>query len=357
MKLNIGKIIYELRKRDGITQDKLAQSLGVSVAAVSKWENGNTYPDITVLPAIARYFKITVDELMGYEELCSEEELQQLITTSKELVEQGQFNEVITLCEDYIRQYPTNLEVKFVVATFLNLNKTRIVENEEKYRGLINYIVQLFEEASKSEDREIKDGAYAMLSDIYRHDKQYDKAIATLSQLPRLKFEPDGILASILLEQGKSKQANQLATSVIMKSWSNLMNAIGIIVRECQQNKDYVSALEILDMRSKLMDVMELDVVSRLENEMEYLKIYAKQQKSKAVLQQLEKLIKEIEKVKNQQEESEKQVTVSTIDLGMDALREMVFGYVQYLKEDESLAFIRGGKEIDTLIKDLERTV
>lgn len=55
--INLGHILIENRHKRGITQDELASYIGVSKAAVSKWETGTTYPDITLLPQLATYFK------------------------------------------------------------------------------------------------------------------------------------------------------------------------------------------------------------------------------------------------------------------------------------------------------------
>ena len=63
--MNIGKIILELRKQNNITQEELAAELGVTAAAVSKWENSYTLPDILMLCALADYFGVTTDELLG----------------------------------------------------------------------------------------------------------------------------------------------------------------------------------------------------------------------------------------------------------------------------------------------------
>lgn len=63
--MNIGSKILELRKQHGITQEELAAELGVTAAAVSKWENGYTLPDILMLCALADRFQVTTDELLG----------------------------------------------------------------------------------------------------------------------------------------------------------------------------------------------------------------------------------------------------------------------------------------------------
>ncbi len=63
--MDFGKKINELRKKNNVTQEELAAELGVTAAAVSKWENNYTLPDILMLCAIADYFQVTTDELLG----------------------------------------------------------------------------------------------------------------------------------------------------------------------------------------------------------------------------------------------------------------------------------------------------
>ena len=63
--MNFGKILSELRKHKNITQEELAAELGVTAAAVSKWENNYTLPDILMLCALADFFQVTTDELLG----------------------------------------------------------------------------------------------------------------------------------------------------------------------------------------------------------------------------------------------------------------------------------------------------
>ena len=63
MRKTIGVKIRELRRRDNVTQEKLAEALNVSYQSVSRWENDMTYPDISLIPVIARFFQVTTDEL------------------------------------------------------------------------------------------------------------------------------------------------------------------------------------------------------------------------------------------------------------------------------------------------------
>ena len=76
--LNISKCINKKRKEKGITQEQLADYIGVSKASVSKWESGQSYPDILLLPEIATYFNITVDELIGYSPQLTKEDIKKI---------------------------------------------------------------------------------------------------------------------------------------------------------------------------------------------------------------------------------------------------------------------------------------
>ncbi len=66
--MNIGNNISALRKKKGITQEELANELGVSAQAVSKWENNSSCPDVSLLTQIADYFNVSVDALLRSEE-------------------------------------------------------------------------------------------------------------------------------------------------------------------------------------------------------------------------------------------------------------------------------------------------
>ena len=67
MQVNLGEKIRELRKRDGRKQEDLAKALGVTPQAVSRWEGNGGYPDMGMIPAIANFFHVTIDELFGYD--------------------------------------------------------------------------------------------------------------------------------------------------------------------------------------------------------------------------------------------------------------------------------------------------
>ena len=73
--MKINQIIREKRKELSLTQEQIAEFLGVSTPAVSKWERGSTYPDITLLPALARLLRTDLNTLLSFSDDLSDIEI------------------------------------------------------------------------------------------------------------------------------------------------------------------------------------------------------------------------------------------------------------------------------------------
>ena len=80
MKMTIGANIKRLRSEKNVTQEQLSAAMNVTCAAVSKWERGETYPDITLLQPLAYYFGVTLDTLMGYDREKIQTEIDEVIS-------------------------------------------------------------------------------------------------------------------------------------------------------------------------------------------------------------------------------------------------------------------------------------
>lgn len=85
MNIRIGENIRQLRRRDGRTQEDLSEALGVSPQAVSRWELNSGYPDMELIPTIANYFHVAIDELFGYRDN-REEKIQKIIENADDLL-------------------------------------------------------------------------------------------------------------------------------------------------------------------------------------------------------------------------------------------------------------------------------
>ncbi|MBR2731123.1 MAG: helix-turn-helix transcriptional regulator [Clostridia bacterium] len=123
MQLELGQKIRELRHRDGRTQEMLADALGVTSQAISRWEANGGYPDMEMIPSIANYFGVSIDELFGYEN-DRERKIDAIIEQSEKLhqVDQGKdvgTDECIAYLRNALIEFPGNEQIMMRLAVVL----------------------------------------------------------------------------------------------------------------------------------------------------------------------------------------------------------------------------------------------
>lgn len=126
MNINLSEKLKSLRKEKNVSQEKLAGYLGVSFQAVSKWENSNTYPDIALLPEIARFFGITVDELLQAEQIDERKLYADYEKRATDLFRVSRITEVLTLWQEAYHKMPNNINVKeMLMSAYFDTDKIK----------------------------------------------------------------------------------------------------------------------------------------------------------------------------------------------------------------------------------------
>ena len=120
MNVKIGKHIKELRNRDGVTQDALAEALGVTGQAISKWENESGYPDIEYIIPIANFFNVTIDQLFGHNRSESENKINEYCAKLDEMHRNWvDVNMRINLARQALAEFPAAEKLLVRLATAL----------------------------------------------------------------------------------------------------------------------------------------------------------------------------------------------------------------------------------------------
>lgn len=109
MNIYLGENIKRLRREKDITQETLAEFLGVTFQSISKWEREESHPDITLLPAIAGFFNVSIDELMGVNKAQDEEEIKRLLQEHDNFTDTKLILKAITNLRE---KYPTDFRVQ-----------------------------------------------------------------------------------------------------------------------------------------------------------------------------------------------------------------------------------------------------
>jgi transcriptional regulator with XRE-family HTH domain len=151
--LNIGKIIVARRREKGLTQEDLAAYIGVSKASVSKWETGQSYPDITLLPQLSAYFNISIDDLMGYSPQLTAADIKALYHRLADDFATKAFAEVLTECQEIIKKYYSCFPLLLQMAILL-INHHMLADDAGKGRAILENTVQLCQRIqTESDDR------------------------------------------------------------------------------------------------------------------------------------------------------------------------------------------------------------
>lgn len=117
--IKIASILIRKRREKGITQEELASYMGVSKAAVSKWEKEQSYPDITLLPQLATFFNVSLDELLGYSPQLTREDTWKLCRRLSADFTTSSFDDFMTECREVIKKYYSCFPLLYQIAVLL----------------------------------------------------------------------------------------------------------------------------------------------------------------------------------------------------------------------------------------------
>lgn len=236
MNLNIGDRIKFLRKRDGRTQEALANALGVSCQAVSRWELSSAYPDIEIIPSIANYFGISIDELFGYE-CAREKKVDEIISRVsaygiKARSDSEWAGECLSILRKGLLEFPQNEKLLITLAETLSEAGWRI-HGERSYYDEEGFIqldcgshrkneywtesVKICEALVSSNcGNDIFIRAIRILVLLYRNFGEFEKAAAYASRMPALEISKEILFA----DSADGKEKAMYIGSALLKTAS-----------------------------------------------------------------------------------------------------------------------------------------
>lgn len=291
--MQIGQVIRQYRKEKDMTQEEMANRLGVTAPAVNKWEKGSSMPDITLLAPIARLLGISLDTLLSFREELTQEEIQDVIYTLNSMLREQSFGAAFAFAKEKIAQYP-NCEYLILEAAVL-LNAERMRAKNETENDEVVVLVQPDPEQSgkkretqdetevhdmeedydaviggwltgalKSEQERVRTMAAEALFIFYLNNKQYEKAEECLAYYSEQNPERKLKQARIYSETGRTEEAYKTCEELLLSMYqmiSLLFHSIGsLAVRD--QNMDKVCAM--VEKQSALAELFEMGEYHRI---------------------------------------------------------------------------------------------
>lgn len=158
--MTIGEKIKHLRQKNGITQEKLAEYLNITYQSISKWENNNALPDVTLIVPLANFFGVTTDELFDRTADAQEAEIEALCKRDYDLAHipsKDTIRQRVTLWREAVQKYPRDFRcLKYLAyALYATLDRS-FDENEyqQNARELISVCERILRDCTDSDIRE-----------------------------------------------------------------------------------------------------------------------------------------------------------------------------------------------------------
>ena len=231
-KIKIGEKIRLLRKKNDVTQDKLAYHLGVTPQAVSRWESGVCYPDMNYLPAIADYFSVTMDELLCYSGAQKAAKVREYLEQVDALLDRDRVGEALELLRTAMAEVPSDYALQLETAQVLSLYAGLLEESNGGERARAVMDAALTEAVSLCRhiledctDEAMRDETKKVLCDIYAHQlDDVARAEEIADQLHGMSVSREIIRATMLTGDIAFGQAQRNLILFADNMWWHLYN-------------------------------------------------------------------------------------------------------------------------------------
>lgn len=140
--LNLAENLIRLRREKEVTQEEVASFIGVTKASVSKWETKQSLPDILLLPVLASYYGVTVDELLGYKPQLGKEQIQKIYHDLAAEFAEKPFEEVMDASRKLVKKYYSCYSFLLQIS-ILWLNHYTFAEDPKSQMGILDETVEL----------------------------------------------------------------------------------------------------------------------------------------------------------------------------------------------------------------------
>ena len=262
--LNFSKNLSNLRKERKITQENLANYLGVTKAAVSKWELNQSYPDITLLPIIASYFDISIDELLGYEPFMKDDEVKELYSKLIKEFSTEEFDIVYEKCIQYEKKYYTCYFLQFHLG-LLYCNHAYLAFEEEKIMEVYIHATEVFKRIEENcKNANLAKEALSLKSYCNLIMGKCDDIIEDLKVVNQISMPTENILSKAYLTKGDKEKAIKILQISIFNNFMNSLQSMTDILycyydnneKQDQYIQKIVKVIEILDLENEYPQVL-----------------------------------------------------------------------------------------------------
>lgn len=254
--MQIGEVIRKYRKSADLTQEEMANRLGVTAPAVNKWENGNSYPDITLLAPIARLLGISTDELLSYHEELSSEEIQELVQIADAKFQKEKYEDVFRWIKKELALYPNCEQLIWQMAVMLDAN--RLMKGLADSGDYDDYICSCYMRVLGSKDETLRYHAADSLFGFYMRKEEYETADRYLQYFSVQNPERKRKQAEIYQKTGRIQEAYKTYEELLFAEYQVVNGVLLGMYMIALQEKDMAKAHLLVDKQSELAGLFDM---------------------------------------------------------------------------------------------------
>ncbi|MGN0405568.1 MAG: helix-turn-helix domain-containing protein [Bariatricus sp.] len=254
--MQIGEVIRKYRKSADMTQEEMANRLGVTAPAVNKWENGNSYPDITLLAPIARLFGISTDELLSYHEELSSEEIQELVQIADAKFQEAKYEDVFRWIKKELELYPNCEQLIWQMSVTLDAN--RLLKGLPDSGDYDDYICSCYMRVLESKDETLRYHAADSLFGFYMRKEEYETAGKFLQYFSIQNPERKRKQAEIYQKTGRIQEAYKTYEELLFAEYQVVNGVLLGMYMIALQEKDMAKAHLLVDKQSELAGLFDM---------------------------------------------------------------------------------------------------
>ncbi len=187
--MSIGSTIKRLRRQKDITQEQLAEYLGITSRAISQWECDRTAPDISMLPALCHIFDVSSDVLLGIDIEKNNEEIKKYMSEANDLGNQGKNSERTALLREANKKFPRNYQIMQSLADSLVCEYSRKCIKE--YDEVFDLCKRILAECTDSTTRY---EAIGTLGTAYGYAGKHEEMLKLAQEMPHVYFSREDFM-------------------------------------------------------------------------------------------------------------------------------------------------------------------
>lgn len=267
MENHVADQIRFYRRQEGLTQEQLAEAMGVSVAAVSKWEQGQSLPEIPMLMELADFFDLSVDALLGYR--LRSNDRKSVSERLKVLRREDRYDEGLAEAEKALQKFPNTFTVVYECAKLFEMaGGTR--KDKALQRRALDLLTHAIRLLPQNSDPQVSEMSLRLdMANVLLDMEDWERALALFKENNACGLLDDQIGCLLALVKERREEGVPYLSMALLRAVTSLVRVCDGFANVFEARKDMKSAIDILQWKHSVLSglrkkgtVSELDKIS-----------------------------------------------------------------------------------------------